>query len=183
MVNHRGDVNGLRPFGDMASLVKVAERLRALQEESVVFSETNVEWHKYELRENMQKLFMKAFGAAHLEYCTSSDKFETTYHKRGGTTCGDLGQMVHRVIASGRDETGRGRWSQITYVAKEGKKMTIIYAYRVSKQTNPGDLTASKQQLAIMYEYEELRPYLVDPHKQLIYNNTLKNSKQMDMKY
>jgi hypothetical protein len=142
-----GNVSGLRPFGDMASLITVAERLRALQTESVAFSETNVEWHKYELRENMQKLFTKSFGAARMEYCTSSDKFETTYHKRGGTTCGALGQMVHSVIASGRDETGCHRWSQI-------KKMTILSAYRVCKQTNPGDLTASKQQHAIVYEDE-----------------------------
>jgi hypothetical protein len=60
-------VNGLRPFGDMASLITIAERLRALQTESVAFSETNIEWHKYELRENMHKLFTKAFGAAHME--------------------------------------------------------------------------------------------------------------------
>jgi hypothetical protein len=102
----------------------------------------------------MQKLFTKAFGAEHMEYCMSSDKFETTYHKRGGTTWGSLGQMSHRVVASGRDETGCGRWSQITYAAKENKKMTIIYAYRVCKQNNPGDLTASKQQHGIMYEDE-----------------------------
>jgi hypothetical protein len=159
-------VNGLRPFGDMASIITVAETLRAMKAESVAFSETNVEWHKHELRENMHKLFTEAFGTARLEYYTSSDKFETTYHKRGGTTCGALRQMVHRVIASGRDEAGCGRWSQITYASKEGKKMTILSAYRVCKKTNPGDLTASKQQLGIMYEDEELRPYLVDPHKQ-----------------
>jgi hypothetical protein len=116
----------------------------------------------------MQKLFTKAFGAARMEYCTSSDKFETTYHKRGGNTCGDLGQMVHRVIASGRDEAGCGRWSQITYAAKENKKITQISAYRVCKQKNPGDLTASKQQHGIMYEDEEPRPYIVDPHKQTL---------------
>jgi hypothetical protein len=116
----------------------------------------------------MQKLFTKVFGAARMEYCTSSDEFEPTYHRRGGTTCGALGQMVHRVISSGRDETGCGRWSQITYAAKENKKMTILSAYRVCKQTNPGDLTASKQQHGIIYEDEELRPYLVDPHKQTL---------------
>jgi hypothetical protein len=89
----------------MASLITVVEILRALQAESAAFSETNVEWHKYELRENMQKLFTNAFVAARLEYCTSSDKFETTYQKRVGTTCGALGQMAHRVISSGCDET------------------------------------------------------------------------------
>jgi hypothetical protein len=116
----------------------------------------------------MQKLFTKSFGATRMEYCTSSDKFETTNHKRGGTTCGALGQMVHRVISSGRGEIGCGRWSYITYAAKENKKMIIISAYRVCKQTNPGDLTASKQQDGIMYEDEELRPYLVDPHKKTL---------------
>jgi hypothetical protein len=116
----------------------------------------------------MQKLFTKAYGAERLEYCTSSDKFETTFHKRGGTTCGALGQIAHRVIASGSDETGCGRWLQITYAAKESKKMTIISAYRVCKQMNPGDLTASKQQHSIMYEDEKLRPYIVDPHKQTL---------------
>jgi hypothetical protein len=47
--------------------------------------------------------------------------------------------------------------------------MTILSAYRVCKQTNPGDLTASKQQQhGIMYEDEELRPYIVHPHKQTL---------------
>jgi hypothetical protein len=48
-----GNVKGLSPFGGMTSLITVAERLRALQAESVAFSETNAEWHKYELREDM----------------------------------------------------------------------------------------------------------------------------------
>jgi hypothetical protein len=49
----------------------------------------------------MQNLFTKAFGAARLEYCMSSDKFETKYHNRSRITFGALGRMVHRVIASG----------------------------------------------------------------------------------
>jgi hypothetical protein len=114
----------------------------------------------------MQTLFIKAFGAARMEYSMTSDKFETTYHKPGGTVCGALVQMVHIVVNSGRDDTGCGRWLYITYAVKEGKKVAIVSAYRVCKQTNPGDLTSFKQQLGIMYEDEELRPYLVDPHKQ-----------------
>jgi hypothetical protein len=43
--------------------------------------------------------------------------------------------------------------------------MTIVSAYRLCKQR---DLTASRQQLGIMYEDEELRPYLVDSHKQTL---------------
>jgi hypothetical protein len=37
-----GNVNGLRPYGDMAALITVAEILRALQVDTIAFSETNV---------------------------------------------------------------------------------------------------------------------------------------------
>jgi hypothetical protein len=60
--------------------------------------------------------------------------------------------MVHRLVNLGHDDTRCGRWSYITYTAKEGKKVAIVLAYRVCKQTNPGDVTSSKQQLGIMYE-------------------------------
>jgi hypothetical protein len=76
--------------------------------------------------------------------------------------------MVHIVVDSGRDDTGCGKWSYITYAATEGKKVAIVSAYRVCKQTKHGDLTSSKKQLGIMYEDEEVRPYLVEPHKQTL---------------
>jgi hypothetical protein len=64
--------------------------------------------------------------------------------------------MVHRVVDSGRDDTGCGRWSYLTYAAKEGKKLAIFSAYRLCKQKNTVDLASSRQQLGIMYEDEEL---------------------------
>jgi hypothetical protein len=74
-------MNGIDPYGDMAALITVAEKLHALLAETIAFSETNIEWHTFQLRDNMQKLLTKAFGAARMEYSTTSDKFETTYHK------------------------------------------------------------------------------------------------------
>jgi hypothetical protein len=109
----------------------------------------------------MQKLFTKAFGAAMMEYSMSAVKFETTYHTPGGTMYRALGQMVHQVADAGRDDTGFGRWSYLTYAEKEGKKVSIVYAYIVCKKTNPWDLTASKQHLGMMHEDEEISPYTI----------------------
>jgi hypothetical protein len=58
--------------------------------------------------------------------------------------------MVHILVYSDRDDTGCGRWSYITYSAKEEKKVATVSAYIVCKQTNPSDLTSSKQQLGII---------------------------------
>jgi hypothetical protein len=38
----------------------------------------------------------------------------------------------------------------------------------VCSQSEPGDTTASKQQQCIQYADEELRPYVLDPHKKTL---------------
>jgi hypothetical protein len=76
--------------------------------------------------------------------------------------------MVHCVVKTGCDGTGCGRWSHITFNGKENKHITVLNAYRVCSQREPGDTTASKQQNYIQYADEELRPYVLDPHKQTL---------------
>jgi hypothetical protein len=51
---------------------------------------------------------------------------------------------------------------------KETKHLTVINAYRVCSQRDHGDTTASKQQQCIQYADDELRPYVLDPHKQTL---------------
>jgi hypothetical protein len=151
----------------MTDLICIAKRTLALHAGTIALSQTNTEWHKHELRTNTDKVLTKAFGDARTEYGTSSDKFETSNHKPGGTLCSALGPWAHRVCASGRDKTGCGRWTYFTYNARDGKKSTVISAYRVGKP-NSGCKTASRQQETIQYADEKLRPYLVDPYKQTL---------------
>jgi hypothetical protein len=43
----------------MDALVTISERLRALQAGTIAFSEIDVEWHKFQLRDNnIQKIFI-----------------------------------------------------------------------------------------------------------------------------
>jgi hypothetical protein len=76
--------------------------------------------------------------------------------------------MVHRVVKTGRDDTGCGCCSYITFNGKENKHITVINTYRVCSQRDPGDTTASRQQQCVKYADEELRPYVLDPHKQTL---------------
>jgi hypothetical protein len=146
----------------MADLLSIAKRTRALQAGKIALSETNTERHKHELRNNTDKVLTKAFGSVRTEYGTSSDTFETSNYKPGGTLCFALCIWAHIVCASGRDKTGCGRWTYSTYNAREGKKITDISAYRVDKPTS-GSKTALHQQDNIQYVDEELIPFLVDP--------------------
>jgi hypothetical protein len=162
-----GNANGLRPYGDMADLISIGKQTIALQSRTIALSETNTEWHKHELRTNMDKVLIKAFGAARTEYGTSSDKFEISNYKAGGTLCSARGPWEHIVCTAGRGKTGCGRWTYLTYNAREGKKITIISAYRIGKP-NSGNKTASRRQETIQYADEELIPFLVDTYKQTL---------------
>jgi hypothetical protein len=107
----------------------------------------------------------KAFGAARVDYSTTKDKFENSPFKPGGPASAALGKMVHCVVKTVRDDTGCGRWSYITFNGKENTHIPVSNAYRVCYQRNPGDTTASKQQQCAQYADEELRPYVLDPHR------------------
>jgi hypothetical protein len=144
------------------------ERLKLLQTGTVAFQETNLEWHNKSYRDEFQKLLVKAFGSARADYSTTKDKFETSSFKPGGTASAALGKMLHRVVKTGRDDTGCGRWSYIKFNGKENKHITVINTYRVCSQRDPGDTTSSRQQQCIQYANEELRPYALDLHKQTL---------------
>jgi hypothetical protein len=101
-----------------------------------------------------------------MDYSTTKDKFEMLPFKPGGTASAALGKMVHRVVKTGRDDTGCGRWLYITFNGKDNKHITVINTYRVCSQHDPGYTTASRQQQGVQYADEELRPYALYPHKQ-----------------
>jgi hypothetical protein len=78
--------------------------------------------------------------------------------------------MVHRVVKTGRDDTGCGRGSYITFNGKDNEHIKVTTTYIVCSQRDPGDKTGSKQQQCAQYADDELIPYVLDPHKKtLIY--------------
>jgi hypothetical protein len=162
-----GNSNGIKPYGDMKELVPIVERLRNLQAGRILLNETNVEWHKWEHRENAQQVLRNTFGGANVEYSKSREKTESRV-KPGGTLAATVGDWSLREVKTGCDNTGCGRWSYITLALKEDKFLTLVSAYRVCDQTNPGNTTASAQQYKIKYEDEELRPFLLSPHQQTL---------------
>jgi hypothetical protein len=122
---------------------------------------------EYEWKENTYQTLRETFGDARIEYNTSKTKFEGRY-KPGGTVTAALDNWSHRVVDSGSDATGFGRWSYITYGGKEGKRLTYISIYRVCDQKNPGDTTAWKQQHNIQYADDTAHVGKIDPHKQTL---------------
>jgi hypothetical protein len=105
-----GNTNGIKQYGGSADLISVMERLKLLQTITVAFQERNLEWHNKGYQDELKNILVKAFGAARVDYSTTNDNFETLPFKPGGTASAALGEMVHRVVKTGRDNTGCGSW-------------------------------------------------------------------------
>jgi hypothetical protein len=56
--------NSITPYGDLKELIPTVKLLRTLQTGRILLDETNVEWHKWEHRENAQKLLRNTFSGA-----------------------------------------------------------------------------------------------------------------------
>jgi hypothetical protein len=143
--HYGGNINGLKPFCEHPDLISGFKNLRKLQAGGISLIETNVEWGKYDYRANTEKLLRKTFGSTRIAYSTSDEQLEDSHYKPGGTVTAALGHWASRVLRSGKDPTGCGRWSYIC-IGKKDEKCSIVTVYRVDHNQNAGDATAFQQQ-------------------------------------
>ena len=126
----------------------------------VGLSETNTCWSHHHLssdfRSSVHSYFRQSkivFGmvSPDVDPCTDSETFQA-----GGNITMVLGGMVPRVSGSNIvDPTGLGRWSGITLEGIDGKKMSIITAYRVCT-SSPSSASLGS---AYLREYEYFREH------------------------
>jgi hypothetical protein len=107
--HYGGNINGLKPFGEHPDLISGFKNLRKLQAGGISLIETNIEWKKYDYRENTEKLLRKTFGSTRIAYSTPYEQVEESHYKPGGTVTSALGHWASRVLRSGKDPTGCGR--------------------------------------------------------------------------
>jgi hypothetical protein len=100
------NINGIKSYGVAANLLTVLEILKLLQTGTAALQETTLEWQNKGYRDEFQKLLVYAFGAAQVECSTTKDKLKKSPFKPGVTACSALGKSFHRVVKTGRDESG-----------------------------------------------------------------------------
>jgi hypothetical protein len=151
------------PINNNKGMPAMARDLKGLKAGSVSMIETNVEWKYFQYRETTNQILRNIFGG--VEFCNSDVIFEGRYTS-GSTSTAALGNWDHRIVRSGRDPTGCGQWSYVTYGGKCSNIVTYISNYRVCNQINLGDTTAWRQQYQTQYVDETARAGEIDPHIQ-----------------
>jgi len=128
------------PHGVPRDMVSLGQDLNALAEHDVgcyCFAETNLDWSrphvKNEFLTQQRKVWKYATTAfSSIEIPSSSD------YLTGGTLTSAVGSWSTRVSKKEEDPSGMGRWSSLTLIGKQNKKLTIITGYRCVRSSGDG---------------------------------------------
>jgi hypothetical protein len=109
-------------------------------------AETNRCWHKLKEKDRWKNRTRGWWESSHCVFgYNMKDGDIASAFQPGGTTLISINNSSHRVISSGRDSSGLGRWTWTLYRGKHNVTLRIITAYRPCKPSTPGPNTTYSQ--------------------------------------
>jgi hypothetical protein len=114
-------------------------------------AESNVNWENPKALQNFHGLLRKVWKHSKASKSFTKDEF-ISENQPGGTVTMVYNKWTSRVIESGEDPFGLGRWSFLTLRGRGNIKVLLVIAYRVCKQTvqSVGPKTSTAQQFRVL---------------------------------
>jgi hypothetical protein len=108
-------------------------------------AETNLNWHHTQHHASLKRCLHRNWSASKYQISIPDEVFLGNYQPGGtATLIGD--RWTSRVISSGMDPYGLGRWSYVLLRGKKEINICIITAYRICADKYTGPKTAYQQQ-------------------------------------
>jgi hypothetical protein len=148
--------NDARKNGDFRALVRKAKL------DVVCLNEINTAWHKVPADQRLHDRFQDSFGECVVVSAWYKDYPELlTPRQAGGCALVVMGNTRGRVVSTGHDPTGLGRWCWARLTGQDGGFIRVISAYRPVRGT--GDNSVFNQQA--LYFEKERGDMHTDPQK------------------
>jgi hypothetical protein len=129
------NVNTMNEHREWEQWVALGHAASELNVSALALQETNIDWTRELTHGAKTALRHKTKNAVHLSTSTSAEPTTMTNHKRGGTACALFGKWTGRLASHGSDKSGLGRWSYFTLHGRQGRKITIVSAYRPCQES------------------------------------------------
>ncbi len=113
---------------------------------AIVFQETNISWTKIH-RQWISQIFRIPKDHTIIATTSSSDLTNNS-NQHSGTLQALVGPWVSRVVATGQDDSGLGRWSYLELQGKEDKRYIILSGDHIceNQQVDMGSNNTYNQQ-------------------------------------
>ena len=103
--------------------------MKTMEADVMCFPEVNVCWHKLAPRNRLEERTMGWFEMLHRSVSYNFRDRMTSRHQFGGTAIFSINNAASRVMGSGRDSTGLGRWTWTRFRGRNGIATRIVCAY------------------------------------------------------
>jgi len=125
---------GLKLSTDILETEHSFGRVHSLNTGLLGLAETNVNWHHPRVLGKFHKSLRKVWKHTALSTSSTKADFQSEIQP-GGTITLACGHWTLRVLQKGVDPFGLGRWSYLTLRGNQGRKILVITAYRVCRQS------------------------------------------------
>ena len=140
------NINGIPAKNEDYKNMKIYEAIQENQIDILGMTEINRNWNMVEEESKWRE---RTFGWWESSNTTMgfnvNDSIASNYQP-GGTMLISIDRPAHRIIETGRDETGLGRWVWQKYRGKQEITLRVVTAYRPCTPSSAGPGTAHSQQ-------------------------------------
>jgi hypothetical protein len=109
---------------------QLRELMKKMEVDIMCLPEVNVCWHKLSPRNRLAERTMGWFETLHRSVAYNYQDKLATRHQYGGTVILSINNAASRVMDSGKDDTGLGRWTWTRFRGRNGIVTRIVCAYR-----------------------------------------------------
>jgi len=129
--------------------------------------EINTHWEQEGQAGALRQLFQDVWKASCIQTSRAPKPFLSTYQP-GGTVTAVCENWVSRIIGTGEDHLGLGRWTYATQRGRGDKKVTIITAYNASITSGDGPFFQQQMRLLSRLHRQQQNFSLPAPRRQLV---------------
>jgi hypothetical protein len=161
--------NGIRPSVTEPEFLFSLHISHEIGVGALCLTETNLNWHHSQHNFALRRCLHRNWQSSKFQTSIPEEKFLSNYQP-GGTATIIVDRWTSRVLSSGMDPFGLGRWSYVTLRGKSDTSICIITAYRVCNDRYTGPKTAyqqQKRQLSFIFTDQNKQVH-IDPYKQFI---------------
>jgi hypothetical protein len=161
--------NGIKPSVTEPEFLFSLHLCNEIGAGAICLAETNLNWNHSQHHVSLRRCLFRNWKAAKFETSVPEERFLGNYQP-GGTATIVTNRWTSRVVTSGSDPLGLGRWSFIVLRGKQDTNICIVTAYRVCNDKYTGPKTAYQQQRRHLSAPFRQQGKVInqDPHRQFI---------------
>ena len=151
-----GNINGLSPYDrSNEKAMELKHYLRTIEADLFGGCEANLNWKRVPPENRLNELFRTENALKTKEAFNTHE--DSGRYQQGGTFMLAFGEMATRVVETGVDSSGLGRWTWMRFIGRNGHKARIITAYVPCRSTIERHATVWAQQTSYLRTQGEKR--------------------------